>query len=57
MVLGTGFLLLISLVIRTALTVISKWFSASVPVPAWLLQSVHQLVSFAIATLLFCADI
>ncbi len=53
MVLGTGFLLLISLVISAALTVMSTWFSASVPVPVWLMQSIHQIVSFTVTTLLF----
>lgn len=53
MVLGTGFLLLISLVLGTALTAAAKWFSASVSVPATLMQCIHQILAFALTALLF----
>src|SRR5262249_40356056 len=53
MVLGTGFLLLISLVISAALAVVQSWFARSLPVPPALLQVIHATVSFAITTLLF----
>ncbi|HZZ26481.1 MAG TPA: YihY/virulence factor BrkB family protein [Pirellulales bacterium] len=53
MVLGTGFLLLISLVVSAALAAATKSLSASVPLPIWLMQSIHQLISFVITALLF----
>jgi membrane protein len=46
MVVGTGFLLLVSLVVNTALTAISNYFEHVLP-GAWVWQVVNQLVSFA----------
>jgi membrane protein len=45
MVLGTGFLLLVSLVINTALTAMGNYFAHLMP-GAWVWQVVNQLVSF-----------
>jgi membrane protein len=53
MVFGTGFLLLISLVLSVVLAAAAKWFSASISVPATLMQYIHQIIAFAITALLF----
>ena len=52
-VLGTGFLLLISLVISAGLSAIGTTLEQFLPVPGFLLQLINFLVSFAIVTLLF----
>jgi membrane protein len=54
LVLGTCFLLLVSLVISTALSVIASWWTPeSVPGGTYLWQGIHAVVSFAVITLLF----
>jgi membrane protein len=53
MVLGTGFLLLISLVLSTVLQAIGSWSSSSIGGPAWLLQLLNLVGSFGVITLLF----
>ena len=52
-VLGTGFLLLISLVISAGLSAVGTTVEHSLPVPEFLLQIINFVVSFAIITLLF----
>jgi membrane protein len=52
MVLGTGFLLLVSLVINTALTAVSNYFAHLLP-GAWVWQVVNQVVSFAFIACVF----
>ena len=52
-VLGTGFLLLISLVISAGLSAVGTTVEHSLPVPEFLLQIINLFVSFAIVTLLF----
>ena len=52
-VLGTGFLLLISLVISAVLSAIGTTLEHVLPVPELLLQLINFFVSFAIVTLLF----
>ena len=52
-VLGTGFLLLITLVISAGLSAIGTSLEHVLPVPAFLLQLINVFVSFAIVTLLF----
>ncbi|MEO6307628.1 MAG: YihY/virulence factor BrkB family protein, partial [Nitrospiraceae bacterium] len=52
-VLGTGFLLLISLVISAGLSVVGATLGHFLPVPEFLLQLINFFVSFAIVTLLF----
>ncbi len=52
-VLGTGFLLLISLVISAGLSAVGTTLEHSLPVPEFLLQIINFVVSFAIVTLLF----
>jgi membrane protein len=53
-VLGTCFLLLVSLIISTALSVISSWWTPdSVPGGTYLWQGIHAVVGFGVITLLF----
>jgi membrane protein len=52
-VLGTGFLLLISLVISAGLSAIGTTLEHVLPFPEFLLQIINFIVSFAIITLLF----
>jgi membrane protein len=53
MVLGTGFLFLVSLLIGAALSALETWMGGFVPEHGWLMQFFHLGVSFAITTLLF----
>lgn len=53
MVLGIGFLLLVSLVLSTVLSTISSSFSNLLPGFDWLWQLLNYLISFGIMTLLF----
>jgi membrane protein len=52
-VLGTGFLLLVSLVLSSALAALGKWFSGSLPLPEAVLQAINFLLSFIVITGLF----
>ncbi len=52
-VLGTGFLLLISLIISAGLSAVGTNLEHFLPVPEFLLQLINFCVSFAIVTLLF----
>ncbi len=52
-VLGTAFLLLVSLVLSTALSAVGKWFGGVLPLPEFILQSINVLLSFAVITGLF----
>ena len=52
-VLGTGFLLLISLVISAGLSAVGTTLGHVLPFPEFLLQIINFFVSFAIVTLLF----
>jgi membrane protein len=54
MVLGTGFLLLISLVISAALTALSDFSTAHMAVPGSVIQGTDFLISFGAVSLLFC---
>jgi membrane protein len=53
MVLGIGFLLLVSLVLSAALAAAGKFFGAVLPVPETVLHALNFAVSFAVVTLLF----
>ncbi len=53
MVLGTGFLLMVSLVLSTALAAAGKFFGGFVPLWAPALQAVDLAVTFGVITLLF----
>ena len=53
LVLGTGFLLLVSLALSAALAAVGTFMGHLLPIPAFLLESVNFLLSFAVITLLF----
>ena len=54
LVLGTCFLLLVSLIISTALSVVSSWWTPeSVPGGTYLWQAIHAVIGFGVITLLF----
>jgi membrane protein len=53
MVLGVGFLLLVSLVLSAALNVIGQWFTDLLPQATILVQVINLVLSLAIITLLF----
>ncbi|MDZ4779112.1 MAG: YihY/virulence factor BrkB family protein [Planctomycetia bacterium] len=53
MVLGTGFLLLISLVLSTFLQAVGAWTSRTMGGPEWFLQALNLLGSYAVISLLF----
>jgi len=52
-VLGTGFLLLVSLVISAGLAALGKWFGTWLPVPEMVLQVLNFAVSFTVIMMLF----
>lgn len=53
LVLGVGFLLLVSLVLSAVLTGLSHWFGQLVPGAEWLWEIVNFVISFGVVTLLF----
>lgn len=53
MVLGVGFLLLVSLVLSTALAALGEYLNALLPGVSWLWQIVNFVISFGVITLLF----
>lgn len=53
MILGVGFLLLVSVLSSAVLSAATKFFGAYLPVPSWLLQGVQFVISFGMATILF----
>ncbi len=53
LVLGVGFLLMVSLVLSAVLTGLSHWFGQLVPGAEWLWQIVNFVISFGVITLLF----
>jgi membrane protein len=53
MILGIGFLLLISLVVATAVTAVSTWATGLMPAAKVLTEGLAFVVSFALTTLLF----
>jgi membrane protein len=55
MVLGTGFLLLVSLVVSAAVNLIGGWMSSILPLPEAVLHVLNLVASFAVVTLLFAA--
>ena len=52
-VLGTGFLLLVSLVLSAGLAALGKWFGGWLPAPEVVLQMLNALISFTVITALF----
>jgi len=55
MVLGIGFLLLVSLLLSAALAAFGELFGNSLPLPAFVLEGANMLVSILVITLLFAA--
>ncbi|HEX8550918.1 MAG TPA: YihY/virulence factor BrkB family protein [Abditibacteriaceae bacterium] len=53
MVLGTAFLLLVSLALSAFLAALGNWMGGVLPLPAWVMSVLNFAVSFAIITLLF----
>ena len=53
MVLGIGFLLLVSLVVSAAISAIGAWLSGLLPLPEVVLQGINLVVSIAVVALLF----
>lgn len=51
--LGTGFLLLVSLVLSAALSAVGKWFGGWLPAPEFVLQGLELVISLAVITGLF----
>jgi membrane protein len=52
-VLGTGFLLLVSLVLSAGLSAFGKWFGSWLPAPEAILQALNFVISFGVITVLF----
>ncbi|WP_447602847.1 YihY/virulence factor BrkB family protein [Nitrospira sp. Nam80] len=52
-VLGTAFLLLVSLVLSAGLSAFGKWFGGWLPAPEFVLQALNFVISFGVITLLF----
>ncbi|MCC2640132.1 MAG: putative rane protein [Nitrospira sp.] len=52
-VLGTGFLLLVSLVMSAGLAAFGKWFGGWLPAPEFILQILNAIFSLAVITVLF----
>ena len=52
-VLGTGFLLLVSLVLSAGLSAFGKWFGGWLPAPELVLQTLNLVISFGVITVLF----
>ena len=53
MVLGTGFLLLVALVVSAAIAALGSWLGGLLPVPELVLQILNTVLSLAVVTLLF----
>ncbi len=53
MVLGIGFLLLVSLILSAGLAALGKWFGGMLPVPEFVLTSVNFIISFIGIAVLF----
>lgn len=53
MVLGIGFLLLVSLVVSAAIAALGSWMSGLLPLPEALMQIINVAVSIGVITLLF----
>jgi membrane protein len=51
--LGTGFLLLVSLVLSAAVSALGKWFGGFLPAPEVVLQALELIISLAVVTGLF----
>lgn len=52
-VLGTAFLLLVSLLLTAAVSSVGKWFGGLLPLPEFVLQAINVVLSFIVITGLF----
>ncbi|BCA56041.1 Ribonuclease BN [Nitrospira sp. KM1] len=52
-VIGSGFLLLVSLILSVAVAALGKWFGHLLPFPEFLLETFNLLLSFSVITFLF----
>ena len=52
-VLGIGFLLLVSLAVSAALSAVGDRFSASLPIPEWMMQSIDFAFTYVVIAILF----
>ncbi|MGH9630081.1 MAG: YihY/virulence factor BrkB family protein [Bryobacteraceae bacterium] len=52
-VLGVGFLLLVSLAVNAGVSAMGSYFGDLLPIPEWVLQAVNFLLSFAVVAFLF----
>lgn len=52
-VLGIGFLIVVSLTVNAALSATGKYFGPMLPLPEWALQVMYSLVSFLVIAVLF----
>jgi membrane protein len=55
LILGTGFLLLVSLLLNAVISVLSAFFNSLLPLPAFVLRAAELTLAFAVTTLLFAA--
>ncbi len=53
MVIGIGFLLVVSLVVNAVLSAAGRFFSDQLPTPEWILQILNSLLSFVVIAILF----
>jgi membrane protein len=53
MVLGVGFLLLVSLVVSAGMAALGKYLGGALPLPPFILEIINFVVSFGVVTLLF----
>ena len=53
MIVGVGFLLLVSLVVNAWLAAAGTFFSSLLPTPEWVLQTLYTIFSFVVITALF----
>lgn len=54
-VLGAGFLLLVSLAVSAALATVSKFFQGLLTIPVWILQTVNVLISIVVIAAILAA--
>lgn len=52
-VVGIGFLLMVSLVVNAWLAAVGRFFDSVLPLPEWVLQTAYTLFSFAVIAVLF----
>ncbi len=53
MVVGVGFLLMVSLLVNASLSAVGAYFGDLLPVPAWVIQIIYAILSFLVVGFLF----